>query len=82
MAYTTINEEPMKKLRIAVLSPIHWRTPPRKQGAWELVASNITEELVRRGHDVTLYATADSVTSAKLQSIAPRPLLEEAYSRD
>jgi glycosyltransferase involved in cell wall biosynthesis len=41
------------------------------------VASVITEELVRRGHDVTLYATADSVTSARLRSIVPTPLLEE-----
>ena len=68
----------MKKLRIAILSPIHWRTPPRKYGPWELIASNIAEELVRRGHDVTLYATADSVTSARLRSVAPHGLLEAA----
>ena len=66
----------MQRLKIAILSPIHWRTPPRKQGAWELVASNVTEELVKRGHDVTLFATADSITKAKLVSVAPRPLLE------
>lgn len=65
-------------MRIAVLSPCHWRTPPRSHGPWEWVASVITEELVRRGHDVTLYATADSVTSARLRSIVPHPLLEEA----
>lgn len=68
----------MKPLRIAMLSPIHWRTPPRKYGPWEQVASNIAEELVRRGHDVTLYATADSATSAKLRSVVPYGLLEEA----
>lgn len=66
----------MRKLRIAVLSPIHWRTPPRKQGAWELVASNMTEELVRRGHDVTLFATGDSVTKARLQWVAPQPVFD------
>jgi len=70
----------MRKLRIAILSPIHWRTPPHKQGAWELVASNITEELVRRGHDVTLFATADSITKAKLRWVVPSPLLEPAGS--
>lgn len=68
----------MKPLRIGMLSPIHWRTPPTGQGAWELVASNITEELVKRGHDVTLFATADSQTAAKLESIAPHPLLDES----
>ncbi len=65
-------------MRIAVLSPCHWRTPPRLHGPWEQIASVITEELVRRGHDVTLYATGDSVTSARLRSIVPHPLLEEA----
>jgi len=59
-----------------MLSPIHWRTPPHKQGAWELVASNITEELVKHGHDVTLFATGDSITNAKLQWVAPRPVLD------
>src|ERR1700724_3128780 len=46
--------------RVAVLSPIAWRTPPRQYGAWETVASNITEELVARGWDVTLLASRDS----------------------
>ena len=65
-------------MRIAVLSPCHWRTPPRSHGPWEWVASVITEELVRRGHEVTLYATADSVTTARLRSVVPHPLLEPA----
>jgi glycosyltransferase involved in cell wall biosynthesis len=75
-----VENSDMRKLRIAILAPIHWRTPPYKQGAWELVASNITEELVRRGHDVTLFATADSITKAKLRWVAPSPLLEPAGS--
>ena len=55
-------------LRVAVLSPIAWRTPPRHYGPWELFASLLTEGLVERGHDVTLFATGDSVTAAKLRS--------------
>jgi glycosyltransferase involved in cell wall biosynthesis len=57
----------IKSKRIAVLAPVAWRTPPRAYGAWETVASNITEGLVARGwKDVTLFATTDSVTEAKL----------------
>jgi glycosyltransferase involved in cell wall biosynthesis len=55
-------------LRIAVLAPIAWRTPPRHYGPWELFASLLTEGLVARGHDVTLFATADSVTAATLRA--------------
>jgi len=51
-----------KPKRIAVLSPVAWRTPPRQYGAWETVASNIAEGLVSRGWDVTLFATWDSMT--------------------
>jgi glycosyltransferase involved in cell wall biosynthesis len=55
--------------RIAILSPVAWRTPPRKYGAWETVASNITEGLIARGWDVTLFATRDSITSARLHAV-------------
>lgn len=55
--------------KIAVLAPVAWRTPPRRYGAWETVASNICEGLTRRGWDVTLFATADSLTSAKLCAV-------------
>ena len=54
------------ELRIAMLSPIAWRTPPRHYGPWELFVSMLTEELVERGVDVTLFATADSITKARL----------------
>lgn len=64
-------------MRIAMLSPIAWRTPPRHYGPWEFVVSNLTEELVKRGIDVTLFATADSITSAKLVSVAPRGYEED-----
>ena len=58
-----------KDKRIAILSPVAWRTPPRQYGAWETVASNIAEGLVARGWDVTLFATGDSVTAGDLQSV-------------
>jgi glycosyltransferase involved in cell wall biosynthesis len=56
-------------MKIAILSPVAWRTPPRKYGPWEQVTSNITEGLVEIGIDVTLFATADSITKGKLQSV-------------
>ena len=64
--------------RVAVLSPVAWRTPPRKYGAWETVAGNITEGLVARGWDVTLFATGDSITRARLHSVVARGYEEDA----
>ena len=58
-------------LRVAVLAPIAWRVPPRHYGPWEQFASLLTEGLVSRGVDVTLFATADSVTRAKLVGTSP-----------
>jgi glycosyltransferase involved in cell wall biosynthesis len=63
--------------RVAVLSPVAWRTPPRKYGAWETVAANITEGLVARGWDVTLFASGDSVTSARLHAVVDRGYEED-----
>ena len=60
-----------------MLSPIAWRTPPRQYGAWETVAGNITEGLVARGWDVTLFATGDSVTRARLHSVVDRGYEED-----
>ncbi|MCW4024497.1 MAG: glycosyltransferase family 4 protein [Candidatus Bathyarchaeota archaeon] len=64
--------------RIAMLSPVAWRTPPRMYGAWETVVSNLTEGLASNGWDVTLFATADSLTSAKLSSVIARGYEEDA----
>lgn len=64
-------------MRIAILSPIAWRTPPRHYGPWEQVASWIAEGLVELGAAVTLYATADSQTKARLRAVAPRPYAED-----
>ena len=63
-------------MKVAILAPITWRTPPRNYGPWEQVASVLTEGLLNKGIDVTLFATADSITGAKLQSVCERPLAE------
>jgi len=60
-----------------MLSPIAWRTPPRHYGPWESVASLLTEGLVARGHDVTLFATKDSQTRGTLRAICPRGYEED-----
>jgi len=60
------------RLRIGVLASIAHRTPPRDYGPWEQVASTLAEGLVALGHDVTLFATADSLTAARLHAEAPR----------
>ena len=64
-------------MRVAMLAPISWRTPPRHYGPWELVTSLLTEALVARGVDVTLFATADSVTAGRLEAVVPA-----GYSED
>jgi glycosyltransferase involved in cell wall biosynthesis len=64
-------------MRIAMLSPIAWRTPPRNYGPWESVVSLLTEGLVSRGYDVTLFATADSVTSGNLHAVCERGYEED-----
>src|SRR3954449_12512877 len=63
--------------RVAVLSPVAWRTPPRQYGAWETVASNITEGLVARGWDVTLFATANSLTTTRLHAVVGKGYEED-----
>lgn len=65
-------------MKIAILSSIAWRTPPRKYGPWEQVASNIAEGMVERGIDVTLFASGDSITKGKLASVCEQPYAENA----
>ena len=68
----------IKEKRIAILSPVAWRTPPYAYGAWETVASNITEGLVARGwKNVTLFATKESVTKARLVGFVERGYEED-----
>jgi len=64
--------------RVAILSPIAWRTPPRQYGAWETVASNVAEGLVAHGWDVTLFATGDSLTRAHLHAVVDKGYEEDA----
>jgi glycosyltransferase involved in cell wall biosynthesis len=63
-------------MKIAILSSIAWRTPPRNYGPWEQVTSDLAEGLVARGVDVTLFATSDSVTNAKLDATCAVPYAE------
>lgn len=65
-------------MRIAVLAPIAWRTPPRHYGPWEQFASLLTEGLVAAGHHVTLFATQDSITTANLHAVVPCGWSEDA----
>jgi glycosyltransferase involved in cell wall biosynthesis len=61
-------------MRIAQIAPLWERVPPPAYGGTELVVGLLTDELVRRGHDVTLFASGDSLTLAKLESVHPRAL--------
>lgn len=60
-----------------MLAPIAWRTPPEKYGPWEQVASNLTEGLVEKGIDVTLFATGNSITKGKLESVTQTGYAED-----
>jgi len=64
-------------MKIAMLSPLSWRTPPRHYGPWENVVSLLTEQLVAMGVDVTLFATGDSVTRGKLAWVCEHPWSED-----
>ena len=61
-------------MRIAQVSPLYESVPPRFYGGTERVVSYLTEELVRQGHDVTLFASGDSITSARLRAVCSRSL--------
>ncbi|OKH44620.1 glycosyl transferase [Calothrix sp. HK-06] len=61
-------------MKIAQVAPLWERVPPPTYGGIELVVSRLTDELVRRGHDVTLFASGDSYTEAKLEAVCPRAL--------
>ena len=63
-------------MKIAQIAPIVERVPPRTYGGTERVVHALTEELVKRGHEVTLFASGDSISSAKIESVYPRSLRE------
>jgi glycosyltransferase involved in cell wall biosynthesis len=58
-------------VKVALLGPIAWRTPPLHYGPWELITGLLAEGLTARGVDVTLFATLDSVTAATLDGVSP-----------
>lgn len=64
-------------MRIAQIAPLWERVPPPAYGGTELVVGLLTEELVRRGHEVTLFASGDSVTTARLESVHPFALRQD-----
>jgi glycosyltransferase involved in cell wall biosynthesis len=64
-------------MRVGIVSPVAWRTPPRHYGPWEQFVSLLTEGLVEEGMDVTLYATGDSITKAKLEFACQRSYEED-----
>lgn len=61
-------------MKIAQIAPLWERVPPPAYGGIELVVGLLTDELVARGHEVTLFASGDSITSAKLESVHPQAL--------
>jgi len=63
-------------MKIAQIAPLYERVPPKRYGGTERFINYLTEELVKRGHEVTLFATGDSITEAKLESVNPHPLRE------
>jgi glycosyltransferase involved in cell wall biosynthesis len=69
-------------MRIAQVAPLYEAVPPALYGGTERVVSLLTEELVRRGHDVTLFASGDSVTSARLAAVTERALRLDASNRE
>ena len=64
-------------MKIAEIAPLWERLPPEKYGGTERIVSSIVEHLVKRNHDVTLFASGDSQTSATLKSVYPRPLFRD-----
>ena len=64
-------------MKVAILAPIAWRTPPQKYGPWEQVASNIAEGLVKEGVEVTLFATGNSSTAGRLEHISKTAYCED-----
>jgi glycosyltransferase involved in cell wall biosynthesis len=69
-------------MRIAQVAPLYEAVPPKLYGGTERVVSLLTEELVRKGHEVTLFASGDSVTSGRLAAVTERALRLDASSRD
>jgi glycosyltransferase involved in cell wall biosynthesis len=74
MLRTNLQTEPKQLMKIAQVAPLWERVPPPSDGGIELVLSRLTDELVRRGHEVILFASGDSQTMAQLETVYPRAL--------
>jgi glycosyltransferase involved in cell wall biosynthesis len=72
----------MKAMKIAQVAPLYESVPPKYYGGTERVISYLTEELVRMGHEVTLYASGDSLTRARLRPVTHRALRLDKHSID
>src|SRR6185369_12403635 len=77
-----IENVPLLSMRIAMIAPIVERVPPKKYGGTERVIYYLTNELVKRGHEVTLFASGDSETTATLSSVVPVSLREMPTEKD
>jgi glycosyltransferase involved in cell wall biosynthesis len=65
-------------MRVGIMGPITWRTPPRHYGPWEQVVATLAEGLVKKGVSVTVFATGDSELPCEVRWICPRPLGEDS----
>ncbi len=80
---TILSTEPTQpSMKIAQVAPLWERVPPPTYGGIELVVSRLTDELVRRGHEVTLFASGDSRTLARLEAIYPRAIRLDQEIKD
>src|SRR5476651_1487517 len=71
-----------KPMRIAQVAPLFESVPPKLYGGTERVVSYLTEELVHQGHEVTLFASGDSITSARLIPGCPKALWRDPSCRE
>ena len=67
-------KNPHRRLRIAQVAPLYESVPPKLYGGTERVVAYLTEELVQRGHEVTLFASGDSTVTANIESMQPASL--------
>jgi glycosyltransferase involved in cell wall biosynthesis len=81
-AQTIGSDKPMKRLRIAQVAPLNESVPPKAYGGTERVVSYLTEELVQQGHEVTLFASGDSITQAQLVPICEQSLRLDPHCID
>ena len=65
-------------MKVALLGPVAWRTPPRAYGPWEQVTGLLADGLVAAGVDVTLFATLDSITAARLDGVCPQGYADDS----